>query len=143
MSESPDDRYAPDGRSCGTVISEVCGHLVAGLDLAAACGLARVPYRTMRTWLQRHEWVALEIEHARGRDVATLVAAMRDEQCDMLPTRLKRITTELERKYPAAWGTRAALEVSGPEGGAQTHAITITLSEAERIAAESDDEEGT
>jgi hypothetical protein len=141
VSESPDNRYGTDGRSCGDVVAEVCESLVAGLDLAAACGLARVPYRTMRTWMSRHDWVALEIEHARGRDVATLVAAMRDPVCDELPTRLKRITTELERKYPAAWGTRQALEVSGPEGGAQEHAITITLAEAERIAAESDEED--
>jgi hypothetical protein len=141
VSEHPDDRYGTDGRSCGDVVAEVCESLVAGLDLASACGLARVPYRTVRTWMQRHDWVALEIEHARGLDARELVGAMREAAAVEAKTQAARCQWELERKHPIGWGSKQALEVSGPEGGAQEHAITITLAEAERIAAESDEED--
>lgn len=140
MTDGEDALYT-DGRTRGAVVQEVCEHVREGLDVTSACGLAMVPYRTIRTWMQRYEWVQLRIDHARGTDARELVLALRDAAAADAGNATKRAMWELERKHPLGWGSRAALEVSGPEGGAQEHAITITLAEAERIAAESDEDE--
>ena len=129
--------------------AEICARLSTGEPLAVICRDEHMPaVRTVSDWKREHELFATDFARARADGFEALAAQCLeisdDEQHDWLMTKKGVIVNEvaigrarlqvdtrlklLAKWYPARYGDKTSMELTGPNGG------PLQISETERAA---------
>lgn len=157
--EVMDDQGVVTGTQPVTVADRIVEHLLRGSYLETAAAAAGVARETLNAWLRgaAEAGAALHrgdritaaqrrlMEFSHAIDQAQAEAEQADlSRLDLLAdgkdpaVALRAVQWRMERRRPKRWGPRAALELTGPDGGAiqvdTADARTMIARELERMA---------